>query len=62
MLFQLSEPIKDRVRTITADCGKEVTGHATVTWALALKCHLARGYHRWEHGLSASAKGLARRY
>ena len=42
MLFRLSEPVKDRVRTITADCGKEVTGYATVTWALALECHLAR--------------------
>lgn len=61
-LIRLLEPHKDRLRTITADNGKEFAGHAEVAEALGLDVYFARPYHSWERGLSEHTNGLARQY
>ena len=50
------------MHTITADNGKEFTGHAEVAAALGLDYYFARPYHSWERGLSEHTNGLARQY
>ena len=61
-LIRLLEPLKGRLRTITADNGKEFAGHAEVAAALGLDYYFARPYHSWERGLSEHTNGLARQY
>ena len=59
-LIRFLEPDKDRLRTITADSGKEFAWHAEVAEPLGLDVYFARPYHSGERGLSEQTNGLAR--
>lgn len=55
-------PVRDLVRTITADNGKEFAGHAAVSEALGAGFYFAAPYHSWERGLNEHTNGLVREY
>ena len=56
------EPVRDSVRTITADNGKEFAGHADFGARLGADVCFARPYHSWERGLNEHSNGLVRQY
>ena len=56
------EPIKDKVRSITADNGKEFATHQQVAEKLGLDYYFAKPYHSWERGTNENANGLIRQY
>ena len=51
-----------RVRTITADNGREFYEHAAVSRALKAGFYFARPYHAWERGANENLNGLLRQY
>lgn len=56
------KPIKDKVRSITADNGKEFATHEQVAESLGLDYYFAKPYHSWERGTNENANGLIRQY
>ena len=56
------EPVREFVHTITADNGKEFSGHARVSEELCAGFYFATPYHSWERGLNEHTNGLVREY
>ncbi len=61
-MIDLLEPIKQFVKTITYDNGKEFTEHEAVASALDCDSYFATPYHSWERGQNENANGLLRQY
>ena len=55
-------PIKQVVKTITFDNGKEFTLHKDIADAIECETYFAKPYHSWERGQNENANGLLRQY
>ena len=60
--IKVLQPIKDKVKSITADNGKEFATHEQVAESLGLDYYFAKPYHSWERGTNENANGLIRQY
>ncbi len=60
--IKLLRPYKAYVHTITADNGKEFSGHEKIAKALDAKVYFAHPYSSWERGLNENHNGLLRQY
>ncbi|WP_241816862.1 IS30 family transposase, partial [Vibrio tasmaniensis] len=60
--IELLMPYKEHVHTITADNGREFTGHETIAKALEADVYFAHPYSSWERGANESTNGLLRQY
>ena len=58
----LLKPYQDHVHTITADNGKEFSGHEKIAKALDAEVYFAHPYSSWERGLNENSNGLLRQY
>jgi len=58
----LLDPIKQFVKTITFDNGKEFTQHESIAKSLSCNTYFAQPYHSWERGQNENANGLLRQY
>lgn len=58
----LLRPYKDFVFTITADNGKEFSGHEKIAKALEADVYFAHPYSSWERALNENSNGLLRQY
>ena len=54
--------LKDKLKTITVDNGKEFAQHKTITEALGIPIFFAHPYHSWERGANENMNGLIRQY
>jgi IS30 family transposase len=54
--------MKHRVHTITADNGKEFSGHQKIAKSLDANFYFAHPYASWERGLNENTNGLIRQY
>lgn len=61
-IISLLAPIKDWVRTLTADNGKEFAGHLELAEKLEADFYFAHPYSSWERGLNENTNGLLRQY
>jgi IS30 family transposase len=61
-IIGLLEPIKDYVKTLTADNGKEFAAHITLAKELEADFYFAHPYASWERGLNENTNGLLRQY
>lgn len=61
-IIELLEPIKDWVKTLTADNGKEFSGHLELAEKLEADFYFAHPYASWERGLNENTNGLLRQY
>ena len=55
-------PIKNLVKTITYDNGKEFALHEDIDKELGCQAYFAHPYHSWERGLNENTNGLLRQY
>jgi transposase, IS30 family len=55
-------PIKQFVKTLTMDNGKEFSDHQRITANLDAQVYFATPYHSWERGLNEHTNGLVRQY
>ena len=55
-------PIKNFVKTLTSDNGKEFARHRMISEALGADFFFATPYHSWERGLNEHTNGLVRQY
>lgn len=53
---------KEKVLTITADNGKEFSGHKNISEALETEFYFANPYSAWQRGLNEHTYGLLRQY
>lgn len=60
--IELLSPIKDRIKTITADNGKEFAEHQKIAEKLGIDFFFAHPYHSWERGSNENLNGLIRQY
>jgi IS30 family transposase len=60
--IRLLEPYKGIVKTITADNGKEFSGHEKISKKLDAQVYFAHPYSSWERGLNENTNGLIRQY
>ena len=60
--IKMLEPFKDKVKTITADNGREFAYHEKIATALSALFFFARPYHSWERGTNENTNGLIRQY
>lgn len=58
----LLAPIKDRLKTITADNGKEFSLHEQIAQELNLDWYFADAYSAWQQGTNENTNGLIRQY
>jgi len=58
----LLKPYKEQVYTITADNGKEFSGHEKIAKALDADVYFAHPYSSWERALNENSNGLLRQY
>jgi IS30 family transposase len=58
----LLRPYKDFVHTITADNGKEFSGHEKIAKSLEAEVYFAHPYSSWERALNENTNGLLRQY
>lgn len=58
----LLSPIKDYVKSITFDNGKEFTEHKKVAEKLSCATYFAKAYQSWQRGQNENANGLLREY
>ncbi len=58
----LLQPIKNIVKTITFDNGKEFSHHEKIADSLECDVFFAKPYHSWERGQNENANGLLRQY
>jgi len=59
----LLKPYKSRsVHTITADNGKEFSGHKEISKLLGVNFYFAHPYSSWERGTNENTNGLIRQY
>ena len=56
------KPVKESIKTITFDNGKEFSSHADLTNHFGADIFFARPYHSWERGLNENTNGLVRQY
>ena len=61
-IISLFSPIKEIVKTVTFDNGKEFTLHEEIADKLHCKAYFAKPYHSWERGQNENANGLLRQY
>ena len=61
-MIKLLNPIKQWVKTITYDNGKEFSLHKKVSKKLDCDSFFAKPYHSWERGQNENANGLLRQY
>jgi IS30 family transposase len=54
--------LKDELKTITADNGKEFAGHQRIAQELGVDFYFAKPYHSWERGANENTNGLIRQY
>jgi len=55
-------PLRERVRTLTADNGKEFAHHKKMATALDAAFYFAHPYAAWERGTNENTNGLIRQY
>lgn len=60
--IELLRPYKKYVHTITADNGKEFSGHEVIAKSLDTQVYFANPYSSWERGLNENTNGLLRQY
>lgn len=58
----LFSPVKQFVKTITFDNGKEFTLHEKIAEEIECETCFAKPYHSWERGQNENANGLLRQY
>jgi transposase, IS30 family len=61
-LKQQLQPYREKVRTLTADNGREFACHQEVAQCLDAAFYFAHPYHSWERGLNENTNGLVRQY
>jgi IS30 family transposase len=61
-IIELLRPYKDKILTITADNGRELSRHKKISKSLKADVYFAHPYHSWERGLSENTNGLLRQY
>jgi len=61
-MVKLLQPIREYVKTITFDNGKEFTLHENIANSLGCMNYFAKPYHSWERGQNENANGLLRQY
>ena len=55
-------PLKQQIKTITADNGKEFARHQEIAKELNVDFYFAKPYHSWERGANENTNGLIRQY
>ena len=60
--ISLLKPIKDQLKTITADNGKEFSLHEYVAEELEIDWYFADPYSAWQRGTNENTNGLIRQY
>lgn len=55
-------PVKEHIRTITSDNGKEFAEHKSIAEKLGVDFFFAHPYHSWERGANENTNGLIRQY
>jgi transposase, IS30 family len=60
--IMLLKPHMDKVLTVTADNGKEFSGHESIAEQLDAAVYFAHPYSSWERGLNENTNGLIRQY
>ena len=61
-IVSLLLPVKEFVKTMTFDNGKEFTLHEKIATNLDCATYFAKPYHSWERGQNENANGLLRQY
>lgn len=61
-IIRMFKPFKEKVLTITADNGKEFSGHKHISDALETEFYFADPYSAWQRGLNEHTNGLLRQY
>jgi len=61
-IVALLSPLKQWVKTITFDNGREFTEHMRTASSLVCETYFAKPYHSWERGQNENANGLLRQY
>ena len=61
-MIRLFSPIKQFVKTVTFDNGKEFAQHESIADELDCMIYFAKPYHSWERGQNENANGLLRQY
>jgi len=61
-MVEMLEPIKEVIKTLTSDNGKEFAYHKEVAQKLDSEFYFAHPYHSWERGLNEHTNGLVRQY
>lgn len=61
-LLKLLDPVKDSVKTITFDNGKEFAKHSFIDEILGCTSYFAKPYHSWERGSNEHFNGLLRQF
>lgn len=61
-IIALLQPPRIKVRTITADNGKEFAGHGQISKSLKTCFYFAHPYSSWERGTNENTNGLIRQY
>lgn len=61
-VIRLLSGLREWVRTITYDNGREFCGHSDINKALGCASYFAAPYHSWERGLNENTNGLLRQY
>jgi IS30 family transposase len=60
--IQALMPLKEELKTITSDNGKEFAKHQEIAQALDINFYFAKPYHSWERGANENTNGLIRQY
>jgi transposase, IS30 family len=60
--IQTLSPLKQQIKTITADNGKEFARHQEIAKELNISFFFAKPYHSWERGANENTNGLIRQY
>lgn len=60
--IDLLKEFKPYLHTITADNGREFSGHQIISKALEIDFYFAQPYHSWERGANENLNGLIRQY
>jgi len=61
-ILQLLKPLKNIVKTITSDNGKEFAYHQEIERKLEIDFYFAEPYKSWQRGLNEHTNGLIREY
>jgi len=61
-ILKLLKPIRNWVKILTFDNGREFSWHDELAKQLKCKTYFARPYHSWERGLNENHNGLLRQF